>query len=88
MTAGTNSEQEGCLELGTKGATLEQFASCPRGFVAVQIDPDTMVDRPIVVSEAISSFSNATMVLEVGDEAWIGTFSGDRIGVAPQKTRE
>ena len=28
-------------------------------------------------------FSNATMVLPVGNEAWIGTFSGDRIARAP-----
>jgi hypothetical protein len=88
LTAGTNSEQEGCIELGTKGATLEQFASCPRGFVAARIDTDTMADHPIVRSDVVSSFSNATMVLEVGDEAWIGTFSGDRIGVASQKSRE
>jgi hypothetical protein len=27
-------------------------------------------------------FSNATMALQVGDEVWIGSFSGDRIGVA------
>ena len=30
---------------------------------------------------AVEEFSNATMAVEVGDEVWIGTFSGDKIGI-------
>ncbi len=84
LTAGTNSEEEGCAALTDENVTLEEFASCPRGFIAARIDPDTMADINVVEAKANSSFSNATMALEVGAEMWIGTFSGDRIGVAPK----
>jgi len=49
----------------------------------VAIDPKTMRDTVIVETTANPSFSNATMVLPVGREAWIGTFSGDRIARTP-----
>jgi hypothetical protein len=47
------------------------------------IDAATMRATVIATTTATSSFSNATMVLPVGREAWIGTFSGDRIARAP-----
>jgi hypothetical protein len=34
----------------------------------------------LLKSPAIKTFSNITMALQVGDEIWIGTFAGDRIG--------
>jgi hypothetical protein len=62
---------------------LEKLAACPRGTIAVAIDPKTMQDTVIVQTTANRSFSNATMVLPVGREAWIGSFSGDRIARTP-----
>jgi hypothetical protein len=38
-----------------------------------------MQGRALATSLAIKQFSNITMALPVGDELWIGTFSGDRI---------
>ena len=34
------------------------------------------------IAQAASNdeFANATIAIEVGDEVWIGTFAGDRIG--------
>jgi hypothetical protein len=42
-----------------------------------------MRDTVIATTPTSPSFSNATMVLPVGNQAWIGTFSGDRIARAP-----
>ncbi len=60
--------------------TLEQLASCPRGLLAVAIDPQTMEDTVLARGYANPDFSNATMVLPVGREFGIGTFAGDRVG--------
>lgn len=59
---------------------LGVFATCPRPFIARAIDPQSMQGRDIARGPANPHFSNATMALQVGDETWIGTFSGDRIG--------
>ena len=38
LTAGTISEQEGCVELGAKNVGIEDFAACPRDFIAAKAD--------------------------------------------------
>jgi hypothetical protein len=62
---------------------IAKLSVCPRPTIAVAIDPATMRDTVIATTTATPSFSNATMVLPVGREAWIGTFSGERIARAP-----
>ncbi len=44
------------------------------------IDPATMQDTLVADGPTNPAFSNATMVLSVGKQFWIGTFSGDRVG--------
>ncbi len=68
---------------GRRARHREAIARCPRPTIAVAIDPATMQDTVIATTSATPAFSNATMVLPVGREAWIGTFSGDRIARAP-----
>jgi hypothetical protein len=70
---------------GTPGAQhdIPKLAACPRPTIAVAIDPATMSDTVVATTEKTPAFSNATMMLPVGDQAWIGTFSGDRIARAP-----
>ena len=58
---------------------LEEFASCPRPFTVLAVDPQSMRDRILASSPAQPQFSNVTMALEIGTELWIGTFAGDRI---------
>ena len=58
---------------------LEKFASCPRPFTVLAVDPQSMQGSVIASSPAHKHFSNITMALQVGDELWIGTFAGDRI---------
>jgi hypothetical protein len=58
---------------------LGEFASCPRPFTVLAVDPQSMQDSILASSPAQERFSNITMALEVGSELWIGTFAGDRI---------
>jgi len=67
---------------------LEEFAACPRPFIAKAIDPQSMEGRDLVRGPANEHFSNATMALQVGNDIWIGTFSGDRVGYRSLKQDE
>lgn len=76
---------------GTPGPqhNLQQLAACPRGSVAAAIDARTMRETLIVETPPVSAFSNATMVLPIGTQFWLGTFSGERIahGTLPSRRR-
>jgi sugar lactone lactonase YvrE len=62
---------------------IEKLSQCPRPTIAIAIDAATMRTTVIATTPATPSFSNATMALPVGNQAWIGSFSGDRIARAP-----
>ena len=62
---------------------IPKLAACPRPTIAVAIDPATMRDTVIATTPADAKFSNATMVLTAAGQAWIGTFSGNKIARAP-----
>ncbi len=81
ITAGPSSVDHNCGEIDTENMILEEFAACPRGSVAATFDPVTLAETGRWSSPADPVFSNATMALQVGDEIWIGSFAGDRIGV-------
>jgi hypothetical protein len=81
LTAGPSINDHDCGELDVGNVDLEEFASCPKGFVAATIDPETMVVTQVASGSPNPTFSNATMALQVGEEVWIGTFAGDRIGI-------
>jgi hypothetical protein len=80
VTAGMIDDVPACGGPPSPQHDLAMLASCPRGFFAVAVDPQTMRDTIIAQGPANPTFSNATMVLPMGNEFWIGTFSGDRIG--------
>lgn len=81
ITAGPSNSDHDCGELDVENMDLEAFAACPRGSVGAKFDPETLEETARWSSPPDPRFSNATMALEVGDEVWIGSFSGDRIGV-------
>lgn len=66
---------------GTPGPRhdLAKLASCPRGSMGAALDARTLQHQIIVETPVLPAFSNATMVLPVGQRVWLGTFSGDRI---------
>jgi sugar lactone lactonase YvrE len=83
LTAGMANDVPECGGAPGPEHDIPRLSACPRPTIAVAIDPRTMRDTVIATTDASPAFSNATMVLPVGNEAWIGTFSGDRIARAP-----
>lgn len=82
-TAGMANDVPECGGPPNAQHTIPILAACPRGSIAVAIDPATMRDTVVVQTEATPLFSNATMALPIGDEYWLGTFAGNRIARAP-----
>jgi hypothetical protein len=81
ITAGTIVDEPACGGMPEPSEfDIEAYAACPRGFMALSIDPETMQSTTLAQGSANAAFSNATMALQVGDEVWVGTFAGDRIG--------
>lgn len=81
ITGGLLAEDTECGSVRSPGVfNLEAFASCPRPFVVQAIDPQTMESTDLARGPANPRFSNITIGLPVGDEIWIGTFAGDRVG--------
>ncbi|MFP6630772.1 MAG: hypothetical protein VCC67_17220 [Myxococcota bacterium] len=66
-------------ELLACGSTEE--GTCPLPFSVYLIEPATL-DVKLVLEHAGSAHGAGTVALEVGDEIFIGTFDGDRIGRA------
>ncbi len=81
LTAGLNILDPVCGDVPRSSKfDLEEFASCPRPFTVLAIDPQSMEGKVLASGPANKHFSNITMALPVGNELWIGTFGGDRIG--------
>lgn len=83
LTAGMKNDVPECGGAPGPEHDLEALSTCPRGALAIEIDPETMAHRVIAETPRTPVFSNATMVLTTGGEFWIGTFSGDRIAHGP-----
>ena len=49
----------------------------------MSIDPATMKNTLYAQGPANPAFSNATMVVPVGNQFWVGSFSADRVGHGP-----
>jgi hypothetical protein len=79
MTGGPSWIDHACET--TEGFDLEAFATCPRGSIGATFDPITLKEVERWSARANPAFSNATMALKVGDDVWLGTFSGTRIGI-------
>ena len=86
LTAGLNIADAACGNVKqSEEFSLEEFASCPRPFTVVAVDPETKQVDVIATGPANPRFSNITMALPLGDEVWIGTFAGDRVAYGPLK---
>ena len=57
---------------------------CQTGWSVVAIDPETLEWTRVAGADQNASLQGASTALPVGDEIWIGTFSGDRIGYLPR----
>jgi hypothetical protein len=83
LTAGMKNDVPACGGPPGPEHTLDRLATCPRGSIAIEVNPATMEHRVLVETPAIPAFSNATMMLPVGNRYWIGTFRGNRIATGP-----
>ena len=83
LTAGMANDVPECGGAPGPQHDLAKLAACPRPTIAMAIDPATMRDTVIATTSADAKFSNATMVLTAAGQAWIGTFSGNKIARAP-----
>jgi len=80
LTAGLNVLDPVCGKVSqSEEFSLETFASCPRPFTVLAIEPKSMQSQTLASGPANEHFSNITTALALGDELWIGTFAGDRI---------
>jgi hypothetical protein len=79
LTAGMANDVPECGGPPGPDHDLAALSSCPRGTIAIEIDPATMEWDVLAQTEALAAFSNATMVLPIGDEFWVGSFNGDRV---------
>ena len=57
----------------------EQGIRCPRGYVAMTIDPKTMAVTEIARGPATPAFTGTAIAMRVGNEVWLGSFFADRI---------
>ncbi|NNK38513.1 MAG: hypothetical protein HKP03_08530 [Xanthomonadales bacterium] len=81
ITAGLKLDDPVCGKvIQSEAFDLEAFASCPRAFTVLAVDPQSMQTKTLASGPANPQFSNITMALPVGGELWIGTFAGDRVG--------
>ena len=78
-TAGMANDVPACG--GTPGPShdLSKLASCPRGTIAVALDPRTLAHRVVLQTPVLAGFSNATMLLPLGNSFFVGSFSADRV---------
>ena len=83
LTAGMKNDVPECGGPPGPEHDLGALSTCPRGTIAIEVDPATMEDRVLVETPASPAFSNATMVLTTADRFWIGTFRGDRVAHGP-----
>jgi hypothetical protein len=64
----------------------EQCASppCATGWSVIEIDPDTLEAERVTGADQNAALQGASTAIAVGDEIWIGTFRGDRVGYLPR----
>jgi len=79
LTAGMKNDVPECGGAPGPEHDLATLGTCPRGTIAIAIDPAAMAMEILLETDAFEEFSNGTMVLLTGERYWIGTFSGDRI---------
>ena len=83
LTAGMKNDVPECGGAPGPDHDLATLATCPRGSIAIEVDPETMEHRILAETPESPLFSNATMVLTTGDRFWIGTFAGERVAHGP-----
>ncbi|MBN1240710.1 MAG: SMP-30/gluconolactonase/LRE family protein [Gammaproteobacteria bacterium] len=61
-----------------------QGPQCATGWSVIEIDPQTLEASRVAGVDQDAALQGASTALPVGDEIWVGTFSGDRVGYLPK----
>ena len=73
-------------KLLTAGGNFAGAGAAPvAGWSVVEIDPDTLAVRRIAGAERSPGMQAISVGLDVENEIWVGTFSGDRVGYVPAR---
>jgi hypothetical protein len=75
ITAGMIDDEPAC---GGAPKT-EAGIRCPRGYVAVTIDPKTMAVTELARGPATPAFTGTAIAIRAGNELWLGSFYADRL---------
>jgi hypothetical protein len=57
---------------------------CETGWSVFSIDHETLKAKRVTGVDQTATMQNASSAIAVGNEIWVGTFSGDRIGYLPK----
>jgi DNA-binding beta-propeller fold protein YncE len=57
---------------------------CSTGWSVYEIDPETLQVIRVTGMDQTAALQGASTALPVGDEIWVGTYSGDRVGYLPK----
>lgn len=79
LTGGMKNDVPECGGAPGPDHDLAALGTCPRGSIAIGVNPLNMSHQVLVETPALTQFSNATMVLPAGNRLWFGTFNGDRV---------
>lgn len=86
IVAGTASSMSMLIE--KCGPASSHPPVCPLPSTVVRVDPETMKVDQIMTEQATKNFGAASGAIIVGDELWVGSFLGNRIGTVKLKQLE
>ncbi len=66
-----------------RDGSLYAVGQAGQGWKAVKIDPNTLAVRDVLVEADTADFNAGTVLVEVGDTLWVGSFRGNRIAIYP-----
>jgi hypothetical protein len=66
-----------------RDGTLWAVGQGTQSWQAVKIDPKTLAVRQVVSQPDTREFGAGTVVVEVGDKLWVGSYLGNRIAIVP-----
>ena len=58
---------------------------CSTGWSVFSIDPQTLSAQRVAGADAKAALQGASAAVSIGNEIWIGTYNGDRIGYLPRQ---
>ncbi|MEO8306465.1 MAG: hypothetical protein ABI616_00310 [Pseudomonadota bacterium] len=71
------------LAAGQKFVAREGGPAGLDGWTVIRVNPDTLASTVLFDTDAKAPLQGVSSAVEVGDQIWVGTFRGDRLGYFP-----